>query len=131
MSELQLSRREMNCYCLYLLNQSADEQSLTLFERAILHEATILTEKEEQLLKFMLNNSWSVPLLDAATGLFSSKHKLRKRMIIAFAILETNPLYFEFFRPKQFSFFYFINLTARGFMQGVKAVAGAVILFFF
>lgn len=131
MSELQLSRMEMNCYCHYLLNKNADEQSLALFERAILHEATILTAKEENLLRFMLNNTWSVSLVDAAMGLFSHNHKLRKRMIIAFAILETNPLYFDFFRPQQFSFFYFINLTARGFMQGVKALAGCVILFFF
>ncbi len=131
MSELLLSRMEMNCYARYLLNQQADEQSLALFERAIQHEATILTTKEESLLQFMLNNSWSVSLIDAATGLFSPKHKLRKRMIIAFAILETNPLYFDFFHPKQFSFFYLLNLTMRGFVFGIKAIAGSIILLFF
>lgn len=131
MSELLLSRLEMNCYARYLLNQSADEQSLSLFERAIQHEATILTEKEERLLQFMLNNTWSVPLIDAATGLFSPKHKLRKRMIIAFAILETNPLYFNFFQPKQYSVFYLLHLTARGFIFGVKALAGGLILILF
>ena len=41
MSELLLSRMEMNCYARYLLNQQVDEQSLVLFERAIQHEVLL------------------------------------------------------------------------------------------
>ena len=131
MSEFSISRQEMNCYTNYLLGKNADEQSLSLFERAIKQEATILNEEEERLLRFILNNSWTVTLLDAAFGMFLPKHKLRKRMIISFAILETNPLYFDFFHPKQFSFFYLLNLTMRGFVFGIKAIAGSIILLFF
>lgn len=131
MSEFSISRQEMNCYTNYLLGKNADEQSLSLFERAIKQEATILNEQEERLLRFMLNNSWSITLLDAAFGMFLPKHKLRKRMIISFAILETNPLYFNFFEPKQFSAFHFLSLTVRGFFQLLKALAGSIILLFF
>lgn len=131
MSEFSISRQEMNCYTNYLLGKNADEQSLSLFERAIKQEATILNSEEEKLLRFMLNNSWSVTLFDAAFGMFLPKHKLRKRMIISFAILETNPLYFDFFEPKQFSAFHFLSLTVRAFFQLLKALAGSIILLFF
>ncbi|MCX6200389.1 MAG: hypothetical protein NTY88_14410 [Bacteroidetes bacterium] len=130
MSEFSISRQEMNCYTNYLLGKNADEQSLTLFERAIKQEATILNDEEEKLLRFMVKNLWSVTLLDAAFGMFLHKHKLRKRMIIAFAILETNPLYFDFFQPKQFSVFYFFSLSVRAFFQLLKALAGSIILLF-
>jgi hypothetical protein len=102
MDELTLSRQEMIVYCKYLTGKSADNQSLSLFERAIQHEETILNDAEIKLLQFIISNTWCIGFIDSALGLFNPKHRLRKRMIIAFAILETSPLYFDFFKPKTF-----------------------------
>ena len=75
MDELSLSRQEMNIYCRYLTGQNADTQCLSLFEQAIQHEETILNDAEINLLRFMINNTWSIGLIDSALGLFNSKHR--------------------------------------------------------
>ena len=121
----------MIVYCKYLTGKQADAQSLSLFDRAIQHEETTLNDAEIRLLQFMINNSWSVGLIDSALGLFNPKHRLRKRMIIAFAILETSPLYFDFFRPKTFSRAHLLTLMAKGLQDGLQGLAGSLILLFF
>ncbi len=131
MDELTLSRQEMIVYCRYLTGQTADSQSLSLFERAIQHEETTLNDVEIKLLQFMISNTWSVGFIDSALGLFNPKHRLRKRMIIAFAILETSPLYFDFFKPKTFSRFHLLTLMAKGVQDGLQGLAGSLILLFF
>ena len=131
MDEISLSRQEMNIYCRYLTGLTADEQSLSLFENAIQHEATTLNEKEINLLQFMIGNNWSIGLVDSALGLFNANHRLRKRMIIAFAILETSPHYFDFFKPKAFSRFHLFTLIAKGMQDALQGIAGSFILLFY
>lgn len=130
MRENDLSRQEMDCYCRYLLGKEADEQSLNLFARAICHEEATLAPDEIKLLSFMLKNRWSVSLIDAALGMFHPHHRLRKRMIIAFAILETQPLYYDFFRPKQLGASFSVMLLFKAALEGVKAVSGRIMLLF-
>ena len=124
------SRAELNCYCQYLLGKEADEQSIMLFEKASQQSASILSTATEKIIAFMIQHPSSVSFIDAAIGLFYPKHPLRKRMITAFAILETNPLYFSFFKPKEFSSLYLITLTGSAIAQGIKALTGRIILFF-
>lgn len=131
MNELSLSRQEMTIYCRYLTGKSADEQSLSLFQKAIQHEETILADNEVRLLQFMIRNTWSIGLVDSALGLFNSNHRLRKRMIIAFAILETSPLYFDFFKPKTFPRTHLFTLMVKGMQETLQGLAGRLILLFF
>jgi hypothetical protein len=131
MDENSLSRQEINIYCKYLTGKAADEQSLSLFARAIQHEETILNDNEINLLQFMIRNTWSVGLIDSALGLFRPKHRLRKRMIIAFAILETSPVYFDFFKPRAFAKFHLITLAFKGLQEAMQGLAGSVILLFY
>ncbi len=131
MDENSLSRQEINIYCKYLTGKEADEQSLALFQRAIQHEEAILTEKEIRLLQFMIEYSFTIGPIDSALGLFNAKHKLRKRMIIAFAILETSPLYFDYFRPKVFSRTHLFTLMLKGLQEALQGVAGSIILLFY
>ena len=129
--ELSLSKDEIDLYCWHLTGKNADEKSKELFARAILHEATVLNTAEVRLLEFILKNRWSVACVDAALGMFHPKHKLRKRMIIAFAILETNPVYYDFFAPKKLSSFYLFNLGFQAVKDGTLAVIGSIILLIF
>lgn len=131
MDELSLSRQEMNIYCKYLTGQNADSQCLLLFERAIQHEETILNDAEINLLQFMIGNTWSIGFIDSALGLFNPKHRLRKRMIIAFAILETSPAYYNFFKPKTFSRVHLITLVFKGLQEVLQALTGSLILLFY
>ena len=79
----------------------------------------------------MINNTQTIGLLDSALGLFNPKHRLRKRMIIAFAILETSPLFFDFFKPKVFSRFHLLTLMVKGLQEALQGLAGSLILLFF
>ena len=121
----------MTIYCKYLTDKDADEQSLSLFCKAIQHEETILNDTEVRLLQFMIRNTWSIGFIDSALGLFNSGHRLRKRMIIAFAILETSPAYFDFFKPKAFSRFHLLTLMVKGLQEALQGLAGSLILLFF
>ena len=129
--ELSLSRQEMSIYCRYLTGISPDEQCLALFVRAIQHEEAILNDAEVKLLQFMIANTWCIGFIDSALGLFNPKHRLRKRMIIAFAILETSPVYYDFFKPKTFSRLHLITLMVKGFQELLQGLTGSVILLFF
>jgi len=131
MNEFPLSRQEMTIYCRYLTGKNPDEQSLALFERAIEHEETILVDDEVRLVQFMISNTWSIGFVDSALGLFNPNHRLRKRMIIAFAILETSPLYFDFFKPKTFPRTHLLTLIAKGMQEALQGLAGSLILLFF
>jgi hypothetical protein len=131
MDEVSLSRQEMSVYCKYLTGINADEQSLALFQRAIQHEETILNDEEIKLLQFMIGNPFSVGMIDSALGLFRPKHRLRKRMIIAFAILETSPVYFDYFKPKVFSRLHLITLIGKGLQEALQGLAGSIILLFY
>ncbi len=129
--EISLSKSEMNLYCNYLTGNNADEQSLQLFKRAIQHEETILNKQEINLLQFIINNPWVMGFIDSALGLFKPKHRLRKRMIIAFAILETSPLYFDYFKPKVFSRLHIIKLGIKGLQEAAQGILGSIILLFY
>ena len=131
MNELSLSRHEMAVYCKYLTGKNPDEQSISLFERAIQHEETVLVDDEVNLLQFMIRNTWSIGLIDSALCLFNSGHRLRKRMIIAFAILETSPQYFDFFKPKTYGRIHLLTLMAKGMQEALQGLAGGLILLFF
>ncbi len=125
------ARHEMDIYCQYVVGQKADEHSLQLFERAILQHKADLSVSEQQLLLFMINHPYSVGLVDASVGMFHPNHILRKRMVIAFAILETNPLYYNFFCPKQYSLLHLPVLAFKGMGQLVQALAGKLLMLAF
>ena len=131
MDENSLSSAEISIYCKYLTGQEVDEQSRALFQRAIQHEETVLNEKELRLLQFIIRNPFTIGLIDSSLGLFRPKHRLRKRMIIGFAILETSPLYFNYFRPRVFSRAHLLTLMAKGLQEALQGIAGSFILLFY
>ena len=126
--ENDLSRQEMSIYCKYLTGKEADEQSILLFQSAVRQQKIALNEDDIKLLQFIIRNQFTIGAIDSALGLFKPEHPLRKRMVIAFAILETSPLYFDFFKPKTFSPFHIFVLGAKGVQEVLQAVAGSLIL---
>ena len=126
--ENDLSRQEMSIYCKYLTGKEADSQSIALFQRAIKHEEVKLDEPSIKLLQFIIRNQFTIGSIDSALGLFQPSHPLRKRMVIAFAILETSPVYFDFFRPKAFSRFHIFTLAAKAALEALQGIAGSLIL---
>ncbi len=119
---------EMDLYCRYLTGNLADALSQALFPRGVDRGLVQLGSGEEKVRQFILRNPWSVGSIDAALGLFVPKHGLRRRMILAFAILEANPYFFEAFRPKSYSHAHVLTLACRGMAELFKSVIGRIIL---
>ena len=122
--------REMELYCRDLTGQPADGHALTLFTRAVELGIAPLDDRGEKLLRFLFRNEWSLGCVDAALGVFLPRHELRRRMMLAFAILETNPGCFEVFRPRLLSRFHVLTLGLKGALELGKAVIGRVLLGF-
>lgn len=118
----------MKLYCRYITGLEADAHSVNLFAHAIAQHKADLTTSEAALLQVMLQYPRSIPFIDAALGLFYAEHILRKRMIVAFAILETNPAYYSFFQPRQYSPLYILRLGIMGVLQVIKALIGKLIM---
>lgn len=118
----------MDLYCRYLTGRPADALSQELFGHAVNLGLVKLESGEERARQLILRNPWSVGPVDAALGFFLPKHGLRRRMILAFAILEANPDYFENFRPRSFSVAHAPVLACRGAVELFKAFIGRIIL---
>ena len=126
--DLSPRHREIDLYCRYLTGQPADEKSQLLFTRAVELGVAPLELRGENILRFLLNNEWCFGCVDAALGVFLPQHEIRQRMMLAFAVLEANPIYFDVFRPRPFSQFHAVTLAFKGLGELVKAVLGRILL---
>ncbi len=119
---------EMRVYCRYFTGSEADEGSVNSFERGVVQKCIPLNEKEERALRFLIRNAWSIGCIDAALGLFHPPCNLRRRFVLAYAILETNPVYFDFFCPRRYPVFYPAVLAAKAAGEAIKGIVGSFIL---
>src|SRR5262245_32217704 len=55
---------------------------------------------DDALIRFALRHPWSLPCLDAATGLVAPRALLRQKLILMLAILETMPALADDFLPR-------------------------------
>jgi hypothetical protein len=127
MSEEEL-RQEMRQYIRYITGRKPSEHALQLFVRANEQPTFILDHEEENQLRQILPHPILIPLIDCATGLFLPNHFLRKRMTLAFAIIETDTAYVDLFMPRPFRIYGFAQLAFRGTTAVFKAIIGRLVL---
>ena len=66
-------------------------------------------------MRFARRHPWSLPLLDAATGFARPGALLRKKILLATAVLEATPDHVEFFlRPPRSKAMTFMGVGAHG-----------------
>jgi hypothetical protein len=75
--------------------------------------------QESAALDFAVRHPWSLPLLDAATGLAAPESLLRKKLFVALAVLEATPEHADFFSPKPHAP---LGVIGRLFLWGVSSV---------
>jgi len=121
-------RQEMKQYIRYITGRTATEHSLQQFSKANLQPSFALNPEEEYQLRQVLPYPILIPLIDCATGLFLPNHFLRKRMTLAFAIIETDTAYVDLFMPRPFRIYGFAQLAFRGTTAVFKAIIGRIVL---
>jgi hypothetical protein len=55
--------------------------------------------EEEAVVRFAVRNPWSLPLLDAASGVVAPDSLLRRKLLLMLAVLETDPTHQGAFDP--------------------------------
>lgn len=92
------SAREATIFGSYLLGEEPSPTAVRLYAEAI-SRLFAPEEAEDSVLRFALNRPWSLPLLDGAAALRQPEGQLRRRLLVMFAILETQPEYADRFLP--------------------------------
>lgn len=84
---------------------------------------------EKNILEFSINHPWSIPFLDAATGIIKPHSMLRKKIYTMAAVLEASPRYCGDFFPENISLFILIwNLVKHGLTAAMKIGIGIPML---
>ena len=85
----------------YLVGRNPPQELIERYERA---NGALLTEPVEQrdvaVVAFVGRYPWSVPFLDAASGVFRPDGLLRRKILAMAAILETSPEFADEFLPR-------------------------------
>jgi hypothetical protein len=113
----------------YLVGRVPPRELIERYERA---NRTLLSgpvsERDAALLAFIHRHSWSVSLLDAASGVLSRASLLRSKILIMSAILETSPAFADEFLPRTVSTpGLFMRLAALGLLAVARVAAGTVL----
>ncbi len=87
-----------------------------------------LTEKETALLKRSTRFTFLLPFVDGGLVLISPKHGIRKRLLVMFALMETDTSYADMFLTKNDQRFALIRFFYRGGIAVLKGLAGACLL---
>jgi hypothetical protein len=85
---------EYRLFARYLLRVEPPSE---LIERYVAAHQRMLGEPDGPELRFVHRHPRALPFLDAALGLGRTRSLLRKKIFLTAAILETSPLYAEFF----------------------------------
>ncbi len=124
-------RAEASAIAFYLVGEVP---AAALVERYVAAHARLLPEvperRDAKLIAFARRHPGSLVWLDAATGLLRRDSKLRKKVLVMAAILETTPRFAPRFLPRHASTpALLMALTGRGMLACLHVVLGIPLLF--
>lgn len=120
--------KEIELYTRYLIGHSATPKVSALYLAAITRRDLEFEPRTIKMVHLCLRYPLLIGLFDAATGIFERDNEWRKRLILAFAILETQPEYLPVFQPQVFGVSDLIKLFFNGIGSGCRAFAGKILL---
>ncbi len=86
--------------------------------------------RDRVLLDWVRRHAWSLPLLDAATALAAPDSRLRRKVLLTLALLETEPALADRFAPPELPLpFLAARLAWAGLRGALEAAAGLVLYF--
>ena len=114
-----MSAREPQILSKYLIGKECTEEIATYYAEALGKHNALLNDSEQKTWDRMLRSGLYLKLVDSGLAIRHPQSSLRKRIFIMLALMETSPLYTEFFLPQERSLMYIIPL---GFRAGVSAL---------
>lgn len=117
--------KEARVFSEYLFGHVPDDTVLARYE------FLVREYRADTLVDLCVRNPWILHLADPACGFFRKDAMLRKKLLIAFAVMECTPATAERCHPKkQSGVMIFLAALAAGFSV-IRAILGSPILLFF
>ncbi|TND07661.1 MAG: hypothetical protein FD123_2980 [Bacteroidetes bacterium] len=114
----------------YLLRDEPNAQSVQLYVSAMQIRPVNCTMRDEKIIRFALQNSGCLAMIDGALAFSKRPSALREKMLVMTAILETQPAYANLFLPQQRAAGYRILMGFRLCGAAFRLLAGKMLLVF-
>jgi len=118
----------------YLLDSTPPKEFVERYINAnhALKVMNVVNKSDVKILEYARNHPWSIPFLDAASGILQPNTSLRKKIYIMAAVIEASPKYAEDFLPQNLSpLRLFTQLVINGFTGVIKVIFGIPLFLFF
>jgi len=120
--------REAQILSRYLLGRTADRQTCELYEKATASFTRGTAARDERIATFAITHPWSLAPLDGALALVNPHSVLRQKLLIAAAILEACPAYYDAFLSQERSKAYLLTVMFVLIRAACRAVLGLLLL---
>ncbi len=121
-------QREAKLFAQYLGAKADDETLLKKYTDAIEILKLSLSEKEENIIRYLLKMPFLLPFSYGAWAFLNPKNCIRKRILVMSALIETEPQYVQnFLNEKDVSFSVF-KLLFRGSVAVLRGIIGVFLI---
>ncbi len=112
----------------YLIKALPGASAKGLYARRLRAGAGKVSAHDRKLLAFVLKHPWSLGLIDGGLALLDPQSEVRKRIYVMFAVLETQPEFWQDFLPASRNPFYIFSVAAFGLRAIFRALAGCILV---
>jgi hypothetical protein len=123
-----MMQREAKLFAQYLGAKVDDDALLIKYSDAIEKLKLSLSEKEENVLRYLLQMPFLISFADGAWAFLNPKNGIRKRILVMSALLETEPQYVQYFLNQQDVSFPIFKLIFRGSVAVLKGMIGVLLM---
>lgn len=127
---MQSSKSEAKILFSYLFNGCIPINWIELYDKGIIDLGLVLNEKELKVLNWTLRHPKLIRIVDIGLTVYMKDSNLRKRFLLASAILECNQISFVKFYNTKTDGFAFFKLIGLGFVTSFYLLS-SVLLFKF
>lgn len=123
-------RREAEIFGHYILGGAPSAAVVELYASANAKLDGLVAAAADPVVRFALRHPWSIGLLDGALAFRDRDAPLRQRLLVMFAILETQPIYSERFLPRSHTPMDVGQVAVHAVRVVANAVLGLALLLF-
>ena len=128
---IKIADREAQILSKYLTGKECPAEIAQYYSEALAKHNAVLSDSQQKTWDKMLATPFYLKLVDSGLAISDPQSSLRKRIFIMLALLETSPLYTEFFLPQERSILYIIPLGFKAALSALYLVSGTIMVKFF
>lgn len=121
-------QHEAKVFAQYLGAKVDDDALLIKYSDAIEKLKFSLSEKEENILRYLLKMPFLLPFADGAWAFLNPKNGIRKRILVMSTFIETEPQYVQYFLNKKDVPFPILKLIFRSSVAVFRGMIGVLLM---